>query len=383
MTREYHVFLPDVYGTLKDEWNQCLKKIENKFLEGLRPIKINVFADVPDYISYIISSSSILKDILNYFGSDSPCVNVTAQPPEKPGRICVEALFIQPSTAEIKTKFYNSLPYVVIQESGNKEVWSAGLGTGLFPDDIKKASSAAFEQMIDILNAEEMTLDNIVRQWNYVGNILEIDEGSQNYQVFNEVRSDYYRKYRTLKNFLSATGVGMRFWGAILDFFALKPDESTRILPLNNSLQTNAYEYNQEVLKGLFDPNKEAKNPPEFEHALLVEKNLCSTLYVSGTASIIGQDTIGTGDVEKQAIVTIENIKTLTDQAKISLDRGRNISHSGRFLLLRVYIKKQDYFRTVMAVTEKYFPGVPVIYIEADICRDDLLTETEGEMIIY
>lgn len=383
MTREYHVFLPDAYGTIEDEWKQCLKKIENKFIEGFRPVKINVFIDVPNYISYILSNSSILKDILNFFGDDSPSVNVTAQPPEKPGKICVEALFIQPSTTEIKTKFYNSLPYVVIQESGTKEVWSAGLGAGLFPDDIKKASSAAFDQMIDILKAEGMTLDNVVRQWNYVGNILEINEGYQNYQVFNEVRSDYYRKYRTLKNFPSATGVGMKYGGAILDFFALKPDESTRILPLNNPLQANAYEYNQEVLKGLFDPNKKAKNPPEFERALIIEYNLYSSLYVSGTASIIGQDTVGVGNIKKQAIITIENIKTLTDPERISLITGKNANYSARFLLLRVYIKKQDYFRTVKEMTEKYFPGVPVVYIEADICRDDLLTETEGEMIIY
>ncbi len=384
MTREYHVFMPDAFGTIKDEWRQCLKKIENKSLEGNRPVKLNVFADIPDYVSYTMVCNCVLKDIKNCFGDNSPSVNITAQLPEKPGKISVESLFVRPSSAEIKTKFYNSLPYVVIQEPGNKkEVWGAGLGSGFFPYDTRKASSAAFEQMIDILKAEEMTLDNVVRQWNYVGNILEVKEGYQNYQIFNEVRSDYYRKYRTFKNFPSATGVGMKYGGVILDFYALKPDESIRILPVNNPLQVNAYEYNQQVLKGMPGPDKEIKNPPQFERALIVENNFCSTLFVSGTASIIGQDTAGVGDVEKQATVTIENIKRLTDPERISQITGKSGNFSGKFLLLRVYIKNQDYFSIVKVMTEKNFPGVPAVYIEADICRDDLLTETEGEMVLY
>ena len=60
-----------------------------------------------------------------------------------------------------------------------------------------------------ILEKEGMSFDHVVRQWNYIGNILEIKNGLQNYQVFNEVRSEFYKKYRTVHGYPAATGIGM------------------------------------------------------------------------------------------------------------------------------------------------------------------------------
>jgi len=42
-------------------------------------------------------------------------------------------------------------------------------------------------------------------------------EGFQNYQVFNEVRSEYYKKYDQLQAFPAAS-VGMKFGGVFLIF---------------------------------------------------------------------------------------------------------------------------------------------------------------------
>ncbi len=47
--------------------------------------------------------------------------------------------------------------------------------------------------------------------------------------------------------------------------------------------------------------------------------------------------------------------------------------------LLRVYIKKQSDFKSVKEICSRVYPGVPAVYIEADICRDNLLVEIEAE----
>jgi hypothetical protein len=85
-----------------------------------------------------------------------------------------------------------------------------------------------------------MSLNNVVRQWNYIGEILKVERGFQNYQIFNEVRSEYYEKYRTISSFPAATGKGMKYGGVFLDFCAVKSDEDLRIMAVNNPNQVNA-----------------------------------------------------------------------------------------------------------------------------------------------
>jgi enamine deaminase RidA (YjgF/YER057c/UK114 family) len=248
---------------------------------------------------------------------------------------------------------------------------AGSLGAGLFPADTRKAASAAFDQMRAILDAEDMTFNNLVRQWNYIGNILEVKNGIQNYQIFNEVRSLNYHNYRSVPGFPAATGVGMKHGGVKLDFCAIEAEKSIKIIAIDNPDQIKPYEYGQQVLKGV--------NPPQFERAVLMTNNRNSTLFVSGTASILGQETIGIEDIEKQTVVTIGNINKLYNTSKIRQLTGNTETDAGRLALLRVYIKNQSDFAKVKSICQEHFPGVLALYIEADICRDNLLVEIEAE----
>jgi hypothetical protein len=130
----------------------------------------------------------------------------------KTGKIAVEALYLKGNPAGITTKFYDSVPYVVIESDSFKEVWGAGLGNDQYMGDTRKAAVAAFDIVAGILHRENLSFNNLVRQWNFIGDILGMKEGFQNYQVFNEVRSEYYKKYRSVAGFPAATGViGMKF----------------------------------------------------------------------------------------------------------------------------------------------------------------------------
>ncbi len=48
------------------------------------------------------------------------------------------------------------------------------------------------------------------------------------------------------------------------------------------------------------------------------------------------------------------------------------------YLFIRVYIKHQDYLDNVKKICSKRFPDIPVHYLIADVCRDNLLVEIEG-----
>jgi hypothetical protein len=54
---------------------------------------------------------------------------------------------------------------------------------------------------------------------------------------------------------------------------------------------------------------KAVKHPTQFEHGLFYANYSHSTLYFSGNASIFERETFWIGDIEKETIVMIENIK--------------------------------------------------------------------------
>ena len=69
---------------------------------------------------------------------------------------------------------WKGIPYVVCITDSGKELWVAGLGSHQFLSDTRKAAETAFDQMHSILEIEGMSFNHLVRQWNYIGNILEI-----------------------------------------------------------------------------------------------------------------------------------------------------------------------------------------------------------------
>lgn len=380
MFKNYLIFLPSVVGSVLEEWRQCLEQIDETRSLGHTLIKLNIFIDLPDYITYLIIKEEIVKSLYYTFKDNCPAYNITLQPPEKPWKVSVEAAFIDSDKFRVSSKRWKSIPYMVIESDKAKEIWACGLGIGKYPDNTRRAAIYAFNLMSDIIVNEQMTFNHIVRQWNYVGNILAVNKGIQNYQSFNEVRNEFYDRFRTVSGYPAATGVGMKYGGVIIDFCAIKSEGKIEIKILNNPDQISPYSYDQQVLKGSTRTGKGKKHPPLFERANLLINNQNSILFISGTAAIIGQETVGKEDVDKQTIVTIENINKLTDKQRIDQMTGRPDLYPGKYSSIRVYIKNKDDFESVKSVCIAHFPSTPIVFVEADICRDDLLMEMEAEL---
>jgi hypothetical protein len=379
LKKKYFVCLPSKQGTVVDECRQCLNHLAKSIPSEQKIVKLNIFADLPDYQTLTRARVEISDLIASIFHEIRPAYNIIVQPPEKPWKVTVETLTVTPLSGSLITRFHGEIPYVVMDSDDSKEIWAAGLDNRLFPDDTRKAAEFGFDQVREILEAENMSLNHIVRQWNYIGNILTIKNGYQNYQVFNEVRSEFYELHRNVKMFPAATGVGMKYGGVNLDFHAVKSDKKLSVFPVDNPAQINAYCYGQNVLRGNPRNGNTVKNPPQFERALLMHSDANPVLYVSGTASILGQKTVGLNDVARQAEVTIDNINKLADYNRIRRISGKNNITGLECLFIRVYVKNTQDFQTVRSICDRNFPSVPSVFIEADICRDDLLVEIEAE----
>jgi len=171
--------------------------------------------------------------------------------------------------------------------------------------------------------------------------------------------------------FPAATGIGMKYGGISLDCIAVITGDDHKVIPVNNPDQVKPYEYGRVVLKGI--------QVPQFERAVLFSGERDSTLFISGTASILGQDTIGADDIEKQTIITIENIMKLVEASHHHNIDGSPLCDLSNLILLRVYVKRQSDFEKVKKICNSYFIGAPAVYIEADVCRENLLVEIEAE----
>jgi hypothetical protein len=371
MLDKYLLILPNTGGDLEEEWKQCLGKLSDGLAGGYNLVKLNVFIEALDFRSYVEMHHHIIHDIAIIFHDKLPACNITLHPPEKPWKVSLEAGFIKAGSFELKYRNVSGISYVTCSKGEVKFLWGGGTGATLFPDDTKKAAGEAFDLMRLILESEDMNLDNIVRQWNYIGNITSITDKGENYHNFNSVRSRNYAAYRTQKVFPAATGIGIKHGGVSLDFFAVKGGDELGIFPVNNPEQVRPYQYGQVVLKGV--------QCPQFERAMAVSYANEYSLFISGTASILGQDTIGIDDIEKQTIVTIENIMKLVDTNNRNGSPGTTSFDTENLILLRVYVKKQSDFTKVKQICSSYFNGAPSVYIEADVCRENLLVEIEAE----
>jgi len=267
--------------------------------------------------------------------------------------------------------------YTRVTSSKGKSIWGIGITSNQANLTLTDQIEFSFETVLQILEKEGMTLADIVRQWNYIPGILNVRDAEgkhlQNYQVFNEIRQKYYSTNVFSDGYPAATGIGTRNGNYDLDFFALKSGPSVQKVGLSNPKQQNAYEYHQAFLVGDATTGP-IKKTPLFERAKMLNIDDEKMIFISGTASIIGQETIGIGDIKCQTEITINNmqelIPNLGDRKKI------------QYTYLRAYIKEEQDFQTVKAICESSFPDVSVSYLQADVCRDNLLVELEGAVFV-
>ena len=297
-----------------------------------------------------------------------------AQAPENGNYIGLEVFMEHDLSNKVTYKQLEDTPYVVVEHKDYKEIYASGL-TGLVRGDIYENSNMAFTMMEKILNAENLNFSNIVRQWNYIENITHIPDKKQNYQhyqIFNDVRSDYYNKSKFIHGYPSATGIGTDICGLVINFIAISASKNIKIVPVMNPGQIDAHKYSQKVLVGSGVYKKEEKTSPKFERGKLVKSDEGTKIYISGTAAILGEDTVFPTDVAKQTMATINNIKKLVNSENVSrLDEILPVGNDN-YSYVRSYVKHKKDIAIVKQLCEKHFKSECFQYLSSDICRDNL-----------
>jgi chorismate lyase / 3-hydroxybenzoate synthase len=134
---------------------------------------------------------------------------------------------------------------------------------------------------------------------------------------------------------------------------------------IENPRQISAYDY----------PPQHGPRPA-FSRASVLHEAAGAMLFVSGTASIIGHRTVHVGDAAAQTRESLANIDALLAEANRVAGTARL---SLGTLAYKVYIRNSADLPIVQAQLRSAL-GSParVVYLRADICRQDLLVEIEA-----
>lgn len=383
----YAIISPENTGSFEEQWQSCLSQMA-RFNEQkhAKLIRVNVFVRSEDQNDYLNQHEIIHQSFTLKFGEACPPFGVVMQEPEDPWLVICEIGFTENSNAKVNYGVFEGRPYCVVDTDNYQEFWTIG-AQSVHPDfNILASSNSAFDYLKRLYDHLGISFNNIVRQWNYVGEILSREEDQdhrnrQHYQMFNETRSKYYGQFRTLKHFPAATGIGMKYLGVCIDSFAVRGDDDLKIIPISNPVQSESYHYGQSVLVGEPDGQLKQNQPPQFERAKLIMLNNVARILVSGTASIVGQETVGIDDVEEQTRVTIANIRKLTNAENISKHCPDIDKVPDTFSYIRVYVKYKADISKVRTICQQAFGNAPATYVVADICRNNLLVEIEAELI--
>jgi hypothetical protein len=382
----YKILIPEITGDFIEQWKNCLNQLLDITLNtSLKPVRVNIFVKSSNQGDYLAQLSLIDSTISKTFGQSCPPFGVVMQEPEDPYLVIAEVGFVDQHSALVTYGIFHNRPYCIIDAKNYKEYWTIG-AQSVHPDfNILASSNASFSYLYDLYNHLGLSFNNIVRQWNYVGEILSKENVDgrlrQHYQMFNETRSQFYKKYRDRKDFPAATGIGMLYLGVCIDSFSITGNEDLKIIPISNPCQSESYKYGQKVLVGAPDCSLPQNQPPQFERAKLILLNKAARLIISGTASIIGEETVGIGNVEEQTRVTIKNIQILSAPATLKAQCPEISVIPQTYSYVRVYVKYKEDISKVRKICLEAFGDVPTTYVVADICRENLLVEIETELI--
>jgi chorismatase len=215
------------------------------------------------------------------------------------------------------------------------------------------------------------TLDyqRIFRMWNFVENINGTNsEGLEVYRDFCQGRARAFHEFGFAEEQLpAATGVGALGGGI---GFCLLAGRSAHRVTIENSRQVPAYHY----------PERYGPSSPSFARATHVAAaGRRASIYVSGTASVVGHETLHRGQIAEQCGETLANLEHLLSADNLAghgLRPGRRLEDLRN---IKVYVRDQQDLLTVREICAKAFsPAADIAFLNVDLCRADLLVEIEG-----
>lgn len=221
-------------------------------------------------------------------------------------------------------------------------------------DDIAAITEQSYRALFSCMH--QLGFAQVVRIWNY---LPDINNGEGDAEVYKQFCWGRHRAFAALAlppaQFPAASALG-RPAGGLLVYALAHAGACSHI---ENPQQTSAYCY----------PREYGPASPSFARASLAG----DTLFISGTASILNAQSYYPGDVIKQAQLSCQNIQRVMAQAQ------RQAAATFTLRLAKVYLRCGAERAQLHSLLPQWLgPDCELVWLQADICRAELLIEIEG-----
>lgn len=225
--------------------------------------------------------------------------------------------------------------------------------------DMERAAFDAYARIGAFL--QQRGYPHLLRIWNY---FHDIHRGAGDTERYRQFVAGRYRALATQPGFEqhlpAATAIGTREPGMLIYFIASKAPGAQ----IENPRQVSAFEY----------PAQYGPRSPSFSRATLADAGSEAYLLVSGTASIVGHASQHAGDAKAQLVEIARNLKALQLRAQ----RQRGGTTEWVPALLKLYLRDPAQLPQLRECLREQFGDAPLLCLEGDICRSDLLVEIEA-----
>lgn len=204
------------------------------------------------------------------------------------------------------------------------------------------------------------------RIWHFVPHIHSTESGLENYRLFCRARAEAFQRAlgaTCSEQMPAASAVGTTENEPVFLFIGGK----TAPHHTENPEQTPAYQY-----PPLYGPKS-----PSFARATRASFGGNPSVFISGTASIKGSQSLHPTDLEKQLTTTLHNLTLVGEASGLGSDLAQNQPGQRHFI---VYLRHPENFPCVDSFLKKHLlrASDQCIYLQADICRAELLVEIEA-----
>jgi enamine deaminase RidA (YjgF/YER057c/UK114 family) len=227
---------------------------------------------------------------------------------------------------------------------------------------LRAATRDAYAELFAALG--QLGCPHPLRIWNYLPRINAESDGAERYWHFNDARRDaFVRARRAIRGDVPAASALGTAAGDSLCVYCIAGCAPP--LALENPRQCSAWQY----------PPQYGPQQPIFARAC-IEAGAHRTLFISGTASIVGHASAHAGDVIAQTRETLDNIRALVGAAN---EQAGGARYGAERLLYKVYVRRPgDQPRIEQTLRRELGPVPPLLFLQADICRRELLVEIEA-----
>ncbi|MDM0013398.1 hypothetical protein QTH87_13230 [Variovorax sp. J22P168] len=212
---------------------------------------------------------------------------------------------------------------------------------------------------------------HLLRLWNYLPQINGDGGGMERYRQFNVGRHRAFvdAGQAAFEGAPAACALGIHRGALGIRFLAGR----TAPVAIENPRQVSAYRY----------PTDYGPRAPSFSRAALADIGGGDVaLFISGTASIVGHETVHAGRLLPQVQETLRNLAAVIAAAEAhtsarfdlaALDCVVYVRHASDAALVRQALQE--------ALGSAAHTVMHAVYLEADICRQDLLVEIEAHSV--